>query len=95
MGTTASGGLAGVGVAFWTPRPYLLDVALPIEPTPPFEGQDAVQLLETLDNVHLPESDMARRIELAKSNLAEAMRPKGYMGSPVCPPHASTAPDSK
>jgi hypothetical protein len=82
-------------VAFSLGRPYLLDVALPIEPTPPFEGQDAVQLLEALDSVHLSDAEMARRIELAKANLAEAMRPKGYRTSAACQQRASTAPDSK
>jgi hypothetical protein len=70
-------------------------VALPIEPTPPFEGQDAVQLLESLDGVHLSESELASRIEMAKANLAEAMRPKGYRPAATWPQSASTVPDSK
>ncbi len=82
-------------VALRPERLYRLPVARPIQPTRPFAGQNAIQLLDSLDGVQLSESELTSRIEMAKANLAEAMRPKGYSPVATWPQRASTVPDSK
>jgi len=59
-------------------------MAKPIEPTAPFEGNDAVQLLEALGRVHLSPERRAHRAELSRSRITEMMRPKGYRHSVEC-----------
>jgi hypothetical protein len=59
-------------------------MARPIEPTPPLTGEDAEQLLVSLEEV-ASEEEMARRVEEAKKYLAEMMRPKGARRPPGDP----------
>ena len=48
-------------------------MARPIEPTPPVKGQDAVDLLESLEDVASPE-EMAARREASRRRLYGAHR---------------------
>jgi hypothetical protein len=50
-------------------------MARPIEPTPMLQGEDAERLLSDLAKVCSPQ-EAQRRIELARRERAEMMRPK-------------------
>ncbi|TKC95157.1 hypothetical protein E8A74_47520 [Polyangium fumosum] len=50
-------------------------MARPIEPTPPLSGEDAEELLASLEKVASPE-EVEKRLEAAKRYLADVKRPK-------------------
>lgn len=61
-------------------------MARPIEPTPPLEGDDALRLLKELADVAPLEVIEARRTQ-AQVQLADMMRPKGFVAKPAAPPN--------
>jgi hypothetical protein len=65
----------GVGLRGVARGASLFGMARPIEPTPTLQGEDAERLLRELANVCPPE-EAQRRIELARRERAEMMRPK-------------------
>jgi hypothetical protein len=53
-------------------------MARPITPTPTLEGEDAESLLKQMEGPHASPEEMARRVERAKEQIEEVMRPKDH-----------------
>lgn len=53
-------------------------MANPIEPTPPFEGEEARRILDELNGVQMSDDERKRRVREAGARVAELTKPKGF-----------------